>query len=142
MLTGFGLGSAAAALLMGRLKPRGRAAVWITACALLEGVAVFGMALVPGLALAVTVTVMIGLISGPIAVLASILTQTHTPDEFRGRVTAFTTLINLGLVPLAAAATGFAISALGVTGAYAVCGLIEASCLLTLLAPGFRRARC
>ena len=142
MLTGFGLGSAAAALLMGRLKPRGRAAVWITVCALLEGVAVFGMALVPSLALAVTVTVMIGLISGPIAVLASILTQTHTPDEFRGRVTAFTTLINLGLVPLAAAATGFAISALGVTGAYTVCGLIEASCLLTLLAPGFRRVRC
>ena len=127
---------------MGRLKLRGSAAVWITVCALLEGVAVFSTALVPSLALAVTATVLVGLISGPIAVLASVLTQTHTPDEFRGRVTAFTTLINLGLVPLAAAGTGFAISALGVTGACAVCGLIEASCLLALLAPGFRRVRC
>ena len=142
MLTGFGLGSAAAALLMGRLKPRGSAGVWITVCALVEGAAVFSTALAPTLSLAVAATLVVGLSSGPIAVLASVLTQTHTPDEFRGRVTAFSTLINLGLVPLAAAATGFAISALGVTGAYAVCGLIEAAGLLMLLAPGFRKARC
>src|ERR1017187_1034468 len=36
---------------------------------------------------------------------------------------------------LAAAATGFAFAALGATGCYAVCGLVEASALFTLLSP-------
>lgn len=141
MLTGFGLGAATGALLTSRLRSTGHPALWITVCGAVEGVALLGTALAPDLAAAVAATALIGLCSGPIAVLASVLTQTHTPDEFRGRVSSFNALLSLGIVPLASAATGFAIGAFGLDRTYALCGLLEAAGLLLLLAPGFRRAR-
>jgi hypothetical protein len=58
----------------------------------------------------------------------------------RGRVSSFQTLISMGTVPLAMVGTGFAVSALGVAGAYAICGGLEATALLALLRPRFRRA--
>ena len=142
MLTGFGLGSAAGALLMSRLKVRGGAGVWMAVCGAVQGIAVFGTALVPGTGTAVAATAVVGLCSGPIAVIASILTQSETPDELRGRVSAFSTLLSLGIVPLAGAATGFAIATVGLVGAYAGCGAVEVAGLLMLLLPGFRRAAC
>jgi MFS family permease len=141
MLTGFGLGAATGALLTTRLRSTGRPALWITACGAVEGVALLGTALAPGLAFAVATTALIGLCSGPMAVLCSVLTQRHTPDEFRGRVSSFNALISLGVVPLASAAMGFAIALLGLDLAYALCGALEAAGLLLLLAPGFRQAR-
>ena len=142
MLTGFGLGSAAGALLMSRLKVRGGAGIWMAGLGAVQGVAVFSTALVPGTGTAVAATAVVGLCSGPIAVISSILTQSETPDEFRGRVSAFSTLLSLGIVPLAGAATGFAIAAVGIVGAYAGCGAVEVAGLLMLLFPGFRRAAC
>jgi hypothetical protein len=79
---------------------------------------VFGTALVPGTGTAVAATAVVGLCSGPIAVIASILTQSETPDELRG----------------------FAIATVGLLGAYAGCGAVEVAGLLMLLLPGFRRA--
>ncbi len=140
LLTGFGLGAAGGALLMTRLRPRRAAGVWLTVVGTVQGAAVFSTALAPGVGFAVAGTAVAGLCSGPMAVIAAVLNQSETPDEFRGRVTGTTTLVNLGMVPLASAATGFAIAAFGVTGAYATCALIEACALLTLLAPGFRTA--
>ncbi len=142
MLTGFGLGSAAGALLMSRLKVRGGAGIWMAVLGAVQGVAVFSTALVPGTGTAVAATAVVGLCSGPIAVITSILTQSETPDEFRGRVSAFSTLLSLGIVPLAGAATGFAIATCGIVGAYAGCGAVEVAGLLMLLFPGFRRAAC
>ncbi|MFC1415740.1 MFS transporter [Streptacidiphilus cavernicola] len=140
MLTGFGLGAAAGALLTTRLRSTRRPALWITGCGAVEGVALLGTAFAPTLGLAVATTALIGLCSGPMAVLCSVLTQRHTPDEFRGRVSSFNALISLGVVPLASAATGFAIAAVGLDRAYALCAALEAAGLLLLFAPGFRRA--
>ncbi|MHA6757780.1 MFS transporter [Streptacidiphilus sp. PAMC 29251] len=141
MLAGFGLGAALGALLTTRIRGTGRPALWITVCGAVEGVALLGTALAPGLGAAVAMTALVGLCSGPMAVLCSVLTQTHTPDAFRGRVSSVNALVSLGVVPLASAATGFAIAAIGLDRAYALCGGIEAAGLLLLLAPGFRRAR-
>lgn len=140
MLTGFGLGAATGALLTTRLRSTGRPALWITVCGAVEGAALLGTAFAPDLAAAVAATALIGLSSGPIAVLCSVLTQTHTPDEFRGRVSSVNALLSLGVVPIASAATGFAIAAIGLDLSYLLCAVLEAAGLLFLLAPGFRRA--
>jgi MFS family permease len=140
MVAAFGIGAAAGAVLMTRLKIRRYAGAWITLLGALQGAALFGTVLAPDLTAAALATAIAGLCSGPMAVLASVLTQTETSDELRGRVAAFTTMIALGIVPLASAGTGFAIAFLGLRGAYAISGGLEVAGLLMLLAPGFRRA--
>lgn len=140
LLTGFGIGSAIGALAMIRLRPRSNAGLWLTGFGVLQGAALFSTALAGSLPLAAIATGLAGLCSGPMAVVSSVLSQTNTPDEFRGRVSSVNTLIVFGLVPVASAGTGFAIAAFGVTGAYAVCGALEASSLVALCAPAFRRA--
>lgn len=140
MLVGFALGSAVGGLMMTRLHVRGGAGVWFTAIGAIQGAAVFATALAPSPAVGAIATAAAGLCGGPMAVISSVLSQTQTPDEFRGRVSSTTGLVVFGVMPLASAGTGFAVAALGATGAYTVCGAIEASALLTLLAPGLRRA--
>ncbi|MDH6126869.1 MFS transporter [Kitasatospora sp. GP82] len=141
MLTGFGLGAAAGALLMARVRAGGHPAWWIALCATVQGAALLGTALAPDVATAAALTGMAGVCSGPIAVLASVLTQRHTPDGLRGRVASFNALLSFGVVPVASAATGFLIAAVGLDRTYTLCAAIEAAGLLLLLAPGFRRAR-
>lgn len=139
LLTGFGVGAAAGALLTGRLRIR-RAGVAIAVLGSAQGAAVFAMALTSSLFLAATATFAAGILSGPMAILTSVLQQSETADAFRGRVTSVLTLVVLGIVPLAMGLMGLAVAALGVTGAFAASGAIEAAGLLCLLAPGFRRA--
>lgn len=141
MLTGFGLGAAAGGLITTRVRIRRNAGVWIGVLGATQGLCVFGIALVPTAAAAAAITCVIGLTSGPMAVVYSVIQQKETPDEFRGRVSSISSLLNLGLVPLASALTGFVIAAVGVAGDFAVSGLIETFSLVTLLAPAFRKAR-
>jgi MFS family permease len=140
MVAGFGIGAAAGALLMTRLKIRRYAGVWISLLGAVQGGAIFSTALSPNVAVATLATAVAGLCSGPMAVLSMVLSQTETSDELRGRVSSFTSMIAYGIVPLASAGTGFAIAFLGLRGAYAISGGLEVAGLLVLLAPGFRRA--
>jgi len=141
LFTGFGVGAAAGGLLMIKLRIRRNAGLWLGGLAAVQGLCLFATALAHTAALAAVAMTVVGLTSGPMAVLASVLQQAETPDEFRGRVSSIQSLIGLGLIPLASAATGFVISAIGITGDFALGGLIEVSALLTLLSPAFRKAR-
>jgi MFS family permease len=140
MLTGFGVGAAVGALLTSRLKVR-RAGWAIAVLGAFQGVAVFAMALAPNLFTAAVATFVAGVLSGPMAILCSVLNQSETDDAYRGRVSSVITLVALGIVPLAMGLMGVLVAVFGLTGAFAASGAVEAAGLLCLLAPGFRRAR-
>lgn len=141
LLTGFGLGAALGGLLTPRLRIRRNAGWWIAVLGAVQGCGLICVALVPGLGAAAVLTGWAGLISGPMAVLSSVIQQAETPDAYRGRVSSISTLLSLGVVPLASAATGFVIAAVGLTVDFTISGLIEVTALVTLLAPAFRRAQ-
>jgi predicted MFS family arabinose efflux permease len=140
LLTGFGVGAAASALLLLRWKIRRGAGIWISALCAVSGAALLAMALAPDLGAAVAATAALGLVSGPMAVSSTVLAQQHSPDELRGRLSSFNLLSSYGTVPVASIGTGLAIAAVGVTATFAVCGAIESAALLWLLAPGLRAA--
>jgi predicted MFS family arabinose efflux permease len=141
MLTGFGLGSAAGAVLTNRLRLRRRAGTWIAVSAALLGLALIGTGLAASLPAAVAASALVGLLGGPPNILGNVLIQAETPDDLRGRVSSFQTLLSLGTVPLAMLCTGFGIAAFGVRDTYTACAIVEAACLLALLSPAFRRAQ-
>jgi predicted MFS family arabinose efflux permease len=141
MLTGFGLGAVAGAVLTNRLRIRRHVGTWIAVTAALMGTALYGNALAPNLPAAVAAAAMVGVFSGPSNILGTVLIQTETPDALRGRINSFQTLLSLGTTPLAMLGTGFATTAFGARDTYAICAAIEACSLATLLSPAFRRAR-
>ena len=141
MISGFGLGAVAGAMLTNRLRIRRHLGVWIAGSAALLGACLFGDALATGLPAAVASAALVGVFGGPSNILGTVLVQTETPDTLRGRVNSFQTLLSLGTAPLAMLGTGFAATAFGIRDTYAGCALIEALALATLLSPAFRRAR-
>jgi MFS family permease len=141
MLTGFGLGAVAGAVLTNRLRIRRHVGTWIAVTATLMGIALYGNALAPNLPTAVAAAALVGIFSGPSNILGTVLIQTETPDALRGRINSFQTLLGLGTTPLAMLGTGFATAAFGTRDTYAICAAIEACSLATLLSPAFRRAR-
>lgn len=141
MLTGFGLGAVAGAVLTNRMKIRKHIGVWIAVSATLMGVALFANALATSLPAAVAAAAAVGIFGGPSNILGTVLFQTETPDPLRGRINSFQTLLSLGTVPLAMLGTGFATAAFGARDTYAVCGAIELAAMFTLLSPAFRRAQ-
>jgi hypothetical protein len=102
---------------------------------------VLGTGLAPGLAAAVAIAALVGIFGAPSNVLGITLIQIETPDYLRGRVSSFQTQLGLGIVPVAMAGTGYAITAFGVHATYAACAALQAAALLTILSPAFRRAR-
>jgi MFS family permease len=141
LLTGFGVGAALGGLLTPRLRIRRDAGLWIALLGAAQGLGLLSVAFVPNAALAAALTAWAGLTSGPMAVLASVIQQSQTPDSYRGRVTSISTLISLGVVPLASAATGFIIAAVGLSADFVISGLIEVAAVATLAAPEYRRAQ-
>jgi MFS family permease len=141
LLAGFGIGAAGSALAMYWLHIRRRAGVWVAVLTTVQGAAILSMALAPGLGLAALAASAVGLCSGPIAVISTVLSQAATPDYLRGRVSSFNTTTAYGAVLVASSATGLMIGAIGLTGTFAISGCIEAASLLVLAFPGLRRAR-
>jgi MFS family permease len=140
LLAGFGVGAAASALAMHWLHIRRRAGVWVVLLTAVQGAAILSMALAPALGLAALAASAVGLCSGPIAVISTVLSQAATPDELRGRVSSFNTTTAYGAVLIASSATGLLIGAIGLTGTFAISGCVEAASLLVLAFPGLRRA--
>jgi MFS family permease len=141
LLAAFGLGAGLSALAMHWVHVRRGAGIITTALGAVEGVAVMGMAFAPNVGLAALATLAVGLCTGPMSVISSVLSQVATPDELRGRVSSFTTMTTYGAVLIASSGMGLAIGALGLRGAYVLSGSIEAAGLLMLVFPGLRRAR-
>lgn len=141
LLATFGVGAGLSALAMHWIRVRRGAGVLIAILAAVQGAAVTGMALAPGRPAAALATATVGLCTGPMAVISSVLGQVATPDELRGRVASLAAMTAYGAVLVASSATGLAIGAIGITGTYAVSGAMEAAGLLMLFFPGLRRAR-
>ncbi|MGY5046071.1 MFS transporter [Streptomyces sp. 900105755] len=141
VLAGFGVGAGVASLLLtvwGRLPRAGLVAGY----AILAGsVAIGALAFVPGLAGAVGVALLIGLLAGLSGAMCAALLQTQADPACLGRVTAVASLISLGLTPLSMPFTAAAIGAFGPGPVYvvsaAVCGL---GGVVALAVPGLRRA--
>ena len=138
LLTGFGLGAALGGLLTVKFRVRRNAGGWIAVFGAVQGCCLIGATLTPDAVATAACIGLAGLVSGPCAVIGSVMQQRQTPDAFRGRVASVQSLIAVGLVPIASAATGFVIAAVGVRGDFVFGGLIEISALVTLLAPAFR----
>jgi MFS family permease len=141
LLTGFGLGAAGGAVLTNWWHIRRGAGIAVAVLCAVQGSAILAMGIAPGLWLAVLAATCVGLCSGPAGVTASVLAQAATPEELRGRVSAFMTMSTYGVVLLAMSGTGVLIGAVGLVAGFAICAGVEASGLLLLLAPGLRGAR-
>ncbi|WP_406460794.1 MFS transporter [Streptomyces sp. NBC_01622] len=127
VLSGFGTGAGAAALLLavrGRLPHAGRVAGW--AC-LAGSVAIGALALVPSVLAAVGIALLIGLLAGLSGAMCIALLQTHSDPACLGRVTAVSSLASLGLAPLTMPLSAAAIGAWGTGPVFVVsavvCGL-------------------
>ncbi|MGW7546209.1 MFS transporter [Streptomyces sp. NPDC054770] len=141
VLAGFGVGAGAASLLLtvrGRLPRAGL----VAGVSILAGsVAIGALAFVPGLAGAVGVALLIGLLAGLSGAMCNALLQTQADPACLGRVTSVSGLISLGLTPLSMPFTAAAIGAFGLGPVYVVsavvCGL---GGVVALAVPGLRRA--
>nr|WP_328686531.1 hypothetical protein [Streptomyces sp. NBC_00343] len=134
VLSGFGVGAGAAALLLtvrGRLPHAG----WLAGSSIVAGsVAIGALAFVPSVLAAVGVALLVGLLAGLSGAVCGALLQTQADPAYLGRVTAVSGLVSLGFaplsMPLSAAAIGvwgtgpvFVVSAVvcGLGGAIALC---------------------
>ncbi|MEV0650529.1 MFS transporter [Phytomonospora sp. NPDC050363] len=133
LLAGFGIGAAASALTMLKFKPKGRVGFLIAGGALVEGACMIGLGFAPTLTLAVTATVITGLIAGIVGVTSSTLTQSNTDDAYRGRVASVSMFANLGITPLAIAATGAAVDAFGLEPTFTASGVLALAAAVTAL---------
>jgi hypothetical protein len=127
VLSGFGAGAGAAALLLtvrGRLPHAGR----VAACAILAGsIAIGSLAHVPSVLAAVGVALLIGLLAGLSGTMCGALLQTQADPAYLGRVTAVSGLVSLGFAPLSMPLSAAAIGAWGTGPVFVasavVCGL-------------------
>ncbi|MFG2371627.1 MFS transporter [Streptomyces sp. NPDC048504] len=127
VLSGFGTGAGAAALLLtvrGRLPHAGRVAGW----SIIAGsVAIGALAYVPGVVAAVGVALLIGLLAGLSGAMCGALLQTQADPAYLGRVTAVSGLVSLGFAPLSMPLSAAAIGAWGTGPVFVVsavvCGL-------------------
>ncbi|WP_328746583.1 MFS transporter [Streptomyces sp. NBC_00285] len=127
VLSGFGVGAGAAALLLtvrGRLPHAGQ----VAACAILAGsVAIGSLAYVPSVLAAVGVALLIGLLAGLSGAMCGALLQTQAEPACLGRVTAVSGLVSLGFAPLSMPLSAAAIGAWGTGPVFVVsavvCGL-------------------
>ncbi|MGW5252259.1 MFS transporter [Streptomyces sp. NPDC004012] len=141
VLAGFGTGAGAVSLLLtvrGRLPHAGR----VLAYAIIAGsVAIGALAYVPGVAAAVGVALLIGLLTGLSGVMCGALLQTQSDPACLGRVTAVSSLVSLGFAPLSMPLSAAAIGLWGTGPVFvvsaAVCGL---SGVVALGARDLRRA--
>ncbi|MFI6619118.1 MFS transporter [Streptomyces sp. NPDC050528] len=127
VLSGFGTGAGAAALLLtvrGRLPHAGQVAGW----SIIAGsVAIGALAYVPTVLAAVGIALLIGLLAGLSGAMCGALLQTHSDPAYLGRVTAVSSLASLGFAPLSMPLSAAAIGAWGTgpvfVGSAVVCGL-------------------
>ncbi|MGH8877549.1 MAG: MFS transporter [Stackebrandtia sp.] len=142
MLAGFGAGAAISAVILLRFTPRFRLGPVVAAGFLVQGATIIGMAVVPALWMAGVITVITGLTSGFMGVLLATVMQANTGDAYRGRVSSVSTLINLGVTPLAMAVTGFAVGGLGLLHTFILCAALSfAAGILAVTARCLRQAR-
>lgn len=141
LLAGFGVGAAASAFALLRFKPKGRVGYILAAGAVVEALCMGGLGVASSLTLGVVATFTAGIVAGLMGVTSSTLVQANTDDAYRGRVASVSMFANLGITPLAIAATGVAVDAFGLEATFGVSGLFGLiAAALTLTMRQVRRA--
>ncbi|MBT0772944.1 MFS transporter [Kineosporia sp. J2-2] len=142
LLAGFGVGAAAGALAMLRTHVDRGIGLWIALACLLEGAGLAALGLIERFPVAVAAAALVGLVSAPLGIMTTALTQSGVPDEYRGRVSSVNMLVNLGLTPLSIAALGVVADWWGTsTAVVAFAALAWVAAVLCLMVPALRRAR-
>lgn len=124
-LFGFLLSSHGAGLLAGtvaaglawRMAGRGRFAIGLLAG---YGLVLLAFPYLPGTALQLAATFLLGFAAGVLSVLAVTLLQQTTPEALRGRVMALLSAVMLGAHPLSATLVGLLVTGLGTTAAFLI----------------------
>ncbi|GLZ75616.1 MFS transporter [Actinorhabdospora filicis] len=124
LLAGFGVGAALAALVLLKVKPRGRVGWVIAVAATAQGVSLIALGLVSSLVLGVACTLIAGMSGGLMGVTIGTVISTVTDDAYRGRVSSVSMFANLGLSPLAVAATGVLVAATSIETTFAISGAL------------------
>jgi MFS family permease len=127
LLAAPGLGAVIGALAVARMNESSGGASLL----LLAGVVLFGgglvvFALSPWLWLALAALMVVGIASTSYLAVNQTLLQTHTEDEYRGRVMSMY-LLDRGMAPLGALLAGGLAAAYGVRDAVAVLGILTAA---------------
>ncbi|WP_280427750.1 MFS transporter [Nocardia brasiliensis] len=141
IIGGFGVGAAAASLVLavgGRVP---RAGLVQPVCLMLGAIAIGALAYAAALPVAAGIGIIIGLTAGLSGALCAALIQTTAVPAYLGRVTAAASLVTLGLAPLVYPIVGAAIAAWGTRPVFVVSAAVVAlGALLGFRATALRRA--
>ncbi|MFI6032600.1 MFS transporter [Streptomyces sp. NPDC051315] len=141
VLAGFGVGAAAASLLLawrGRIPHAGRV-TGVTGVA--SGAAIAALAHVPSVAGAAGTALLLGALAGLSGALAGALLQSRAGSAYVGRVTSVSTLVSFGVAPLTFPVVGWAVGAAGTAPVFTACAAVCAlSGAVTLGSRSLRRA--
>ncbi|MFD5893545.1 MFS transporter [Streptomyces sp. NPDC060366] len=127
IVAAFGVGAAAASLLLavrGRLP---RAGLVLCLSVVAGSLAIAAVAFVPTVALAAVAGLLVGLLAGLGGGLCGALTQTVTEPGYLGRVTSVATLFTLGIAPLSYPVTGAAVGLWGTGPVFVVSAAVCAA---------------
>jgi MFS family permease len=116
-------GALAGAFAVGRFRT-GRPAVAMAAFMVVTGLSVAGLAATRSVLPILALGVCYGMAIEASGVHWNTLVQLHVPEQVLGRVSAADYLVSYSLMPLAVAACGITLPALGVSRAFAVIGLV------------------
>jgi MFS family permease len=135
LVSGVGVGAAAAALGMAALGGRARTARLAIGSSVLFGTTLAGAALAPGFWSALTLFTLTGCLMALNGITTNTMLQLQAPDHLRGRVMGFYSFTVLGMAPFGSLEAGWIAEHFGVRAALALGGVV---CLLAGLAIGWR----
>jgi MFS family permease len=139
LLSAFGAGAVAGALLAGSLRHVPRLGLMVLLIAMVMGIAEALVGVAPNLWVAMAIGTGIGLGVGFLNVRVIAWLQARTPPAMRGRVMSLIMLSGVGLAPFSLAISGAIIDLGAVTLAFAVAGAIIFVAALAGLASGIPR---
>ena len=138
LVSGVGIGAAAAALGMAGLGARARMARLAIGSSVLFGTALTAAALAPEFWTAVLLFTVTGCLMALNGIATNTMLQLQAPDQLRGRVMGFYSFTVLGMAPFGSLQAGWISEHLGVRASLALGGL---ACLAAALGVGWRLRR-
>src|SRR5438874_613446 len=125
LLSAPGVGAVVGALIVARMSDSRLASTFLLAGVVVFGLGLVAFALSSWLPMALVALLVVGIASTAYRAVNQTLLQTHTEDDYRGRVMSIY-LLDRGLAPLGSLLAGTLAMAFGATGAVAILGMLTA----------------
>ena len=135
LMSGVGVGAAAAALVMAGFGSRARTARLVIASSVLFGVLLTAASFAPEFWSALPLFTVTGCLMAVGGITSNTMLQLQVPDHLRGRVMGFYSFTVLGMAPFGSLQAGFVSEHFGARASFALGGVV---CLLVALAIGWR----